>query len=63
MMERGRLQIDGGTEASKVKNTKWWGVETIGKHYDTDEKNAQEGIVVRMESDKSGYVQTSGNMV
>ena len=32
-----------------------------GKHY--DEKNAQEGIAVLVESDKSGYAQTSGNMV
>ena len=32
MMERGRLRIDGGTEASKVEMMS-------GKHY--DEKNAQ----------------------
>ena len=30
------------------------------KHYYTDEKNAQEGIAVRMESNGSGSAQTGG---
>lgn len=34
-----------------------------GKHYYTDEMNAQEGIAVLVESDESGCAQTSGKMV